>query len=69
MMMHTMGPTLSRRGWLSRLVLAAAVAPVVGATRIDTGEAKKKSKKLSKKQRVEQYRRACEAGGGTADVV
>ncbi len=66
--------TVSRRAWLSRLLLATAVAPVAGVRLADSADASKKGKRKPKsiKQRVQVYQNACEtageAGGGTAEV-
>ena len=64
-MKDTMATTMSRRGWLSRLLLAAAVAPVAGVRLADPVAA---DKKKTKKQRVDAYKRTCELNGGTATI-
>jgi hypothetical protein len=68
-MTNAMATTVSRRRWLSRLLMAAAVAPVLGVTLGETANADKKGKKRkSIKERADAYRRACVADGGTATV-
>jgi hypothetical protein len=66
-MKDTMATTMSRRDWLSRLLLAAAVAPVVGVRLADPVAADKK-KKTAKQKKVEAYKRTCETNGGTATI-
>jgi hypothetical protein len=63
-----MATTASRRAWLARLLLAAAMAPVLGVRLADTADASKKGKKkaTSIKKRAEVYENTCTAGGGTA---
>ncbi len=60
--------TISRRSWMSRLLMAA-VAPMVGATLASPVQAdKKKKKKPSIKERAEMFRSGCVGDGGTATV-
>jgi hypothetical protein len=72
MTMTTTTSTLSRRGWLSRLLMAA-VAPVVSVTMTETVDADKKDTKKQRreariKKEVNQFRKDCSAGGGTFTV-
>jgi hypothetical protein len=69
-MKHALTTTVSRRVWLSRLLLAAAMAPVMGATLADGVDAKVNTvkTKLSIKARVKNDRDICEIGGGTLTV-
>jgi hypothetical protein len=64
-MKHSMAATVSRRGLLSRLLLAATVAPVLGTMAVPEVNAKKI---LPIKKRVQNAREACEIVGGTATV-
>jgi len=66
-MKTALATTVSRRVWLSRLLVAAAVAPVAGLGLAGGVDASKKTKKQIK-QRADEYKRACETGGGTATV-
>jgi hypothetical protein len=63
-----MATTVSRRSLLSRLLMAAAVAPVFGVARGDSADAGKKKKRPSVSQRVQNAREVCEIGGGTLAV-
>jgi hypothetical protein len=63
-MTNAMATTVTRRVWLARLLMAAAVAPVVGVPLAETVEADKK-KRPSQKKRIGYARESCEAGGGT----
>jgi hypothetical protein len=69
-MKHAMATTVSRRVWLSQLLMAAAVAPVMGATLAGDVDAKVNTikTKTSIKYRVKAVREICEIGGGTAAV-
>jgi hypothetical protein len=72
MTMTTTTSTLSRRGWLSRLLMAA-VAPLVSVTMTETVDADKKDTKKQRreariKKEVNQFRKDCSAGGGTFTV-
>jgi hypothetical protein len=69
-MQNGMDTTISRRGWLGRLLVAAAVAPVAGVTLADGVNADKKSKRRQKdaaplKERVRTQEALCQLGGGT----
>jgi hypothetical protein len=64
-MKHAMATTVSRRGLLSRLLMAAAVAPVMGTMVVPAVDAKKIQ---PIKKRVQNAREACEIVGGTATV-
>jgi hypothetical protein len=66
-MKHAMATTTSRRGWLSRLLLAAAMAPVMGTMVVPIPEVDAKKIQPIKK-RVQNAREACEIVGGTATV-
>jgi hypothetical protein len=70
--MNAMATTVSRRGVLARLLLAAAVAPVLGVTRADNVAADKKKKKKPKitsvADRTDSQRFLCEEGGGKLAV-
>jgi hypothetical protein len=69
-MTNAMATTVSRRGWLSRMLVAAAAAPVVGATLVSGVGAKVNTTKVrtSIRKRVQNNRSDCEAGGGTLTV-
>ena len=65
--MHSEATTMTRRTWLARIVLAAAVAPVVGlrvAAPVEAG--KKKRTKKAQQASIDAYKDTCEANGGTA---
>ena len=68
-MKTAMTTTVSRRAWLSRLFMVAALAPVVGVRLADDVGADKKTKKQSRKDRlVANGVEACGLDGGTATV-
>ena len=68
-MKTAMATTVSRRAWLSRLLVAAAVAPVVGVRLADDVNANKKDqKRQSKQERVHKLVHGCAADGGTAKI-
>lgn len=60
-MTQEMATTLSRRGWLSRLLMAAAVAPVLGATLTERVHADKKDTKKQKREKRIRKRAQAEA--------
>jgi hypothetical protein len=62
--------TVSRRVWLSRLLMAAAVAPVNGVTLADSVDASKKGQKKSEgvKKRAKPYIDGCKGDNGTPTV-
>jgi hypothetical protein len=64
-MTNAMATTVSRRRWLSRLLMAAALAPVLGTTVVPDVDAKKIQ---PIKKRVQNAREACEILGETATV-
>lgn len=69
--MGTGATTMTRRGWLARLLLAAAAAPVAGVTLaapVAAGK-KKKSKIGSVADRTVAQQVVCEANGGTLAVL
>ena len=69
-MQTAMATTVSRRTCLSRLLLAAAVAPVMGAMLADTADANKKKKKNKRKEaHVGISVSACENENGTVEVI
>ena len=62
-MTQAMATTISRRSWFSRVLMAAAVAPVVGVRLADSVHAGKKKKKAHNiTLRVEAERLGCEFG-------
>jgi hypothetical protein len=60
--------TVSRRSLLTRLLVAAAVAPVMGTAPAGPVNAGKKKKRPSISARVQNVREMCELGGGTLAV-
>jgi hypothetical protein len=69
-MKHAMATTVSRRAWLSQLLMAVAVTFVFGATLDGSADAKVNTIKtnVSIKKRVQAQRELCEIGGGTLSV-
>ena len=69
-MTQAMATKHSRRGLLARMLLAAAVAPVMGVRLTDDVSADKKKKKNKRKEaHVGISVSACENEGGTAEVI
>lgn len=71
-MKHAMTETTSRRTWLSRMLLAAVAAPVLGVTLAESAGASKPGKNTvaSIGKRLENAKDTCELiGGGKMDTV
>ena len=69
-MTNALATTVSRRGVLGRLLVAAAAAPVMGVRLADTVDASKKGQKkaLSIKQKVDNIKEMCDFEKGTTTV-
>ena len=69
-MTNATAPTVSRRVWLSQLLMAMAVTLVFGTTLAENVDAKVNTVKtnVSIKKRVKAQRELCEIGGGTLSV-
>jgi hypothetical protein len=67
--MATSATTMTRRVWLSRLLMAAAVTPVIGLRFADPVAADKSKSSASVADRTTSQRQMCELGGGKLAVM
>lgn len=67
--MGTSATTMTRRVWLSRLLMAAAVAPVAGLRLAEPVAADKTKSSASVADRTASQRQMCEVGGGKLAVM